>query len=68
MPRIPGCTAALSKLILTNNAKGKRDFDDTVPRPYRITPERWASDVNLIKGAMGQNPSAWVKEEIRAKL
>lgn len=68
MPRIPGCTQALAKLMVANGPKGKHEFDAAVPRPYRITEERWSSDINLIKGAMGQKASEWAMEEVRAKL
>ena len=70
MPRIPGCTLALSKLIMSGR-RGQAEFERVVPKPYRITETRWASDINLIQGAMGRKQDAdptWVMDEVKAKL
>lgn len=70
MPRIPGCTLALSKLIMSGR-QGQAAFEKAVPKPYRVTKERWASDINLIQGAMGRKQDAdptWIMNEARAKL
>jgi hypothetical protein len=60
MPRIPGCTLALSQLISSRVKSGSTSaasqaiFESQLPKPYWMTKERLESKVNLIKAAMGQ--------------
>ena len=65
MPQIPACSAAVSALALAflqNKAKipaaAQRTFDKALPPPYRLTRERYDSNVNVIKEAMGQGAVA----------
>ncbi|KAK4689720.1 hypothetical protein P7C73_g393, partial [Tremellales sp. Uapishka_1] len=64
MPRIPGCTAAISTLVVSRLAAGQvtpeaqKSFEAILPKPYWITRERLQSKVNLIKVAMGQGTKA----------
>ncbi|ORY24894.1 FAD dependent oxidoreductase-domain-containing protein [Naematelia encephala] len=60
MPRIPGCTAAVSKLVsafvidsaITPSVQSQ--FEASLPKPYWMTKDRLVSKQNLIKSAMGQ--------------
>jgi hypothetical protein len=54
--------------MTSESPEREQEFDNAVPLPYRITSERWTSDINLIKGAMGQKQSPWAAAEVRAKL
>ncbi|WWC67801.1 uncharacterized protein I206_101714 [Kwoniella pini CBS 10737] len=60
MPRIPGCSAAISSLVASRindgfiTANAQKAFQDALPQPYWLTRERYTSKVNLIKAAMGQ--------------
>lgn len=64
MPRIPGCTAALSSLAISYLSNGSttpdanRAFRRALPQPYWLTKERFESKINLIKAAMGQGGQA----------
>ncbi|WVQ74666.1 hypothetical protein IAR50_004270 [Cryptococcus sp. DSM 104548] len=65
MPRIPGCTSAISSLLLSylanNNTltpEASKEFEGRLPRPYWMTRERFESRENLILGAMGQGDGA----------
>ncbi|KAK8846880.1 hypothetical protein IAR55_005970 [Kwoniella newhampshirensis] len=66
MPRIPGCTAALSTLAVSRLVDGtispqaQTAFDSALPEPYHMTRERFESRVNLIKQAMGQGDKTQV--------
>ncbi|WWC87051.1 uncharacterized protein L201_001936 [Kwoniella dendrophila CBS 6074] len=60
MPRIPGCSKAISSLVISKlqngfiTANAQKKFEDSLPKPYWLTKERYTSKVNLIKSAMGQ--------------
>lgn len=61
MPRIPGCTRALSSLARafldateTIPKHARAAFDAALPKPYLLSRERLESKENRIKDAMGQ--------------
>ncbi|RSH82880.1 hypothetical protein EHS25_005870 [Saitozyma podzolica] len=61
MPRIPGCTRALSSLARafldtteTIPKHSRAAFDAALPKPYLLSRERLESKENRIKDAMGQ--------------
>jgi hypothetical protein len=65
MPQIPGGTKALSSLVvsyLTSNHEispaTQKTFEKDLPKPFRLTKERFESDVNVIKEYMGQGGAA----------
>lgn len=54
MPRIPGCSDALSTLVLSDSQSAQKTFETALPKPYWLTRERLESKTNAIKAAMGQ--------------
>lgn len=65
MPRIPGCTRALSTLAAAFlETEGmipgpvRTTFESALPAPYLMTRERLESRENRIKDAMGQGRAA----------
>ncbi|WWD00432.1 hypothetical protein V866_007345 [Kwoniella sp. B9012] len=84
MPRIPGCTAAISSLVASRIKDGfitstaQKAFEDSLPQPYWLTQERYTSRVNLIqnmmngdktKGALQNSDEAVMAgKAVRAKL
>ncbi|WVQ84845.1 hypothetical protein IAT38_007002 [Cryptococcus sp. DSM 104549] len=58
MPRIPGCTAALTALAIsrlttgTTSPAAQQAFEQALPKPYWLTKERYESRVNVIKEKM----------------
>ncbi|TYJ55842.1 hypothetical protein B9479_003494 [Cryptococcus floricola] len=71
MPRIPGCTSAISSLAFsylnnsnTLNPEAVREFEGKLPNPYWMTRERFESRENLILGAMGQGGGKEKKEKV----
>lgn len=62
MPRIPGCTDALSNLVLDSSSASQRSFEDALPKPYWLTRKRLESRTNAIQAAMGQGAVAGARE------
>lgn len=65
MPQIPGATKALSSLVgsyLLNDHRispaAQQAFENELPKPFRLTRDRFDSDVNVIKESMGQGGAA----------
>lgn len=65
MPQIPGSTKAMSSLavgyLLDNHEilpSTQKAFEKGLPKPFRLTKERFDSEVNVIKEYMGQGGSA----------